>query len=47
VELHLGLKGFFIAIFMNLEDKDKFFEGGAYFHASTGLYMWPWRVNFS
>jgi hypothetical protein len=29
VELHLGLKGFFTTVFMNLEDKDKFFAGGA------------------
>jgi hypothetical protein len=32
VELHLGSKGFFTTIFMNLEDRDKIFEGGAYFH---------------
>jgi hypothetical protein len=32
---------------MNLEDQDKIFEGGAYFHASTRLYMWPWKENFS
>jgi hypothetical protein len=47
VELHLGSKGFFTSIFMNLEDKDKVFERGPYFHASTGLYMWPWKENFS
>jgi hypothetical protein len=28
VELHLGLKGFFTSVFMNLENRDKFFEGG-------------------
>jgi hypothetical protein len=28
VELHLGLKGFFTTVFMNLEDRDKVFEGG-------------------
>jgi hypothetical protein len=39
VELHLGSKGFFTEIFMNLEDRDNVFEGGAYFHASAGLYM--------
>jgi hypothetical protein len=43
VELHIGLKGFFTTVFMNLEDRDKVFEGGAYFHASTGLYMRPWK----
>jgi hypothetical protein len=31
---------------MNLEDMDKIFEGGPYFHASTGLYMQPWKENF-
>jgi hypothetical protein len=39
VELHLGLKGFFIEVFINLEDGDRVFEGGPYFHASVGLYM--------
>jgi hypothetical protein len=47
VELHLGSKGFFTAVFMNLEDKDRVFEGGPYFHASAGLYMQPWKENFS
>jgi hypothetical protein len=28
VELHLGSKGFFTTVFMNLEDRDKVFEGG-------------------
>jgi len=27
VELHLGSKGFFTLVFMNLEDMDKVFEG--------------------
>jgi hypothetical protein len=39
VELHLGSKGFFTTIFMNLEDMDRVFEGGPYFHTSSGLYM--------
>jgi hypothetical protein len=47
VELHLGSKGFFTTLFMNLEDRDKVFDGGAYFHASTGLYMCPWKEKFS
>jgi hypothetical protein len=47
VELHLGSKGFFTTVFMNLEDMDRVFEGGPYFHASTGLYMWAWKENFS
>jgi len=47
VELHQGSKGFFTTFFMNLEDIDKVFEGGPYFHASAGLYMWPWKEKFS
>ena len=47
VELHLVSKGFFTAVFMNLEDRDKVFEGGAYIHVSAGLYMQPWKENFS
>jgi hypothetical protein len=47
VELHLGSKGFFTVVFMNLEDRDKVFEGASYFHASAGLYMRPWKENFS
>jgi hypothetical protein len=47
VELHLGSKGFFTAVFMNLEDRDRVFEWGPYFHTSTGLYMRPWKENFS
>jgi hypothetical protein len=35
VELHLGSKGFFTLVFMNLEDMDKVFDGGLYFHTST------------
>jgi hypothetical protein len=46
VELHISSKGFFIAVFMILEDRDKVFEGGSYFHTSTGLYMRPWKENF-
>jgi hypothetical protein len=47
VELHMGSKGFFTRIFMNLEDRDNFFRGGAYFHASIRLYMHPWKEKFS
>ena len=47
MELHLGLKGFLTAVFMNLEDKDRVFEGGSYFHASARLYMQPWKENLS
>jgi hypothetical protein len=28
VELHLGSKGFFTVVFMNLDNRDKVFEGG-------------------
>lgn len=41
VRLHLGAKGFFTVVFTNLEDKDRNFDGGPYFMASTGLYMRP------
>jgi len=46
VRLHLGAKGFFIVFFSNLEDKDRIFDGGPYFFASTGLYMRPWKPDF-
>jgi hypothetical protein len=46
VDLNLGSKGFFTTFFMNPKDRDKIFErGGAYFHASVGLYMLPWKEN--
>jgi len=44
VELHLGSKGFFTEVFIDLEDKDRVFEGGPYFHASAGLYMQGKRI---
>jgi hypothetical protein len=47
VELHLGSKRFFRTIFINPEERDKSFEGGPYFYASTRLYMKPWKENFS
>jgi hypothetical protein len=47
VELHLGSKGFFTLVFMNLEDRGKVFDGGAYFHTLAGLYMRTWKENFS
>ena len=47
VKLHLGAKGFFTIVFSNLEDKDRIFEGGPYFLASAGLYMRPWKPNFT
>eukprot|EP00253_Pinus_taeda_P012372 PITA_12372 len=47
VRLHLGAKGFFTVVFTNLEDKDGIFDGGPYFMASAGLYMRPWKENFT
>lgn len=47
VRLHLGAKGFITVVFSNLEDKDQIFDGGLYFFASAGLYMQPWKPNFS
>lgn len=46
IDLHLGLKAFFTVVFTNIEDKDMVFEGGPYFYAAAGLYMWPWMMNF-
>ena len=46
IDLHLGSKGFFTVVFANIEDKDRVFEGGAYFFAVAGLYMRPWMMNF-
>lgn len=46
INLHLGSKGFFTIVFTDLEDKDRVFEGGPYFYATTGLYMRPWVMNF-
>lgn len=45
--MHLGAKGFFTVVFTNLEDKDRIFDGGPYFMASAGLYMRPWKANFT
>jgi len=46
IDLHLGSKGFFMVVFISLEDKDRVFEGGPYFYASAGLYMRPWVIKF-
>lgn len=46
IDLHLGSKCFFTVVFVNIEDKDRVFEGGPYFFAIAGLYMWPWTMNF-
>jgi len=39
IELKLGAKGFFTAIFANLEDKERVFEEGPYFMNNAGLFM--------
>jgi len=46
IDLYLGSKGFFTVVFSNIEDKDRIFEGGPYFYATTSLYMRPWMINF-
>jgi len=33
-------------VFVNIEDKDRVFEGGPYFYATTSLYMQSWIMNF-
>lgn len=47
VDLHLVSKGFFIVLFSNIEGRDRIFEGGPYFLSSVGLYMQPWKENFT
>lgn len=42
IELKLGLKGFFIAIFTSIEDKYYMFENGPYFFNSEGIYLHLW-----
>ena len=46
LNIHLGSKGFFTVVFMNMEDRDRIFEGGPYFYVAAGLYMCPWMMNF-
>ena len=46
-DLHLGAKGFFTVIFLNLEDRNKTFEGGPYFFNSVGLFPRPWKEKFN
>jgi len=33
-------------VFISIKDKDRIFEGGPYFYAAAGLYMWSWIMNF-
>lgn len=46
-DLQLGSKGFLIAIFRNLEDKDQIFENGPYFFNSVGLSLHYWMERFN
>eukprot|EP00253_Pinus_taeda_P013833 PITA_13833 len=43
IELKLGVRGFFMVIFLNLQDKEKVFENGPYFHYNVGLFMRYWE----
>ena len=38
-DLHLGVKGFFTMVFLNLEHINYIFEGGSYFFNSTSLFI--------
>ncbi len=46
ITMHLVSKGFFIVVFINIEHKNRVFEGGPYFYAVAGLHMRPWVMNF-
>eukprot|EP00253_Pinus_taeda_P020587 PITA_20587 len=47
VNLCLGPKGFFTAIFLCLEDKYKIMDEGPYFFNSAGLYLRDWVARFN
>eukprot|EP00253_Pinus_taeda_P033046 PITA_33046 len=47
ITLLLGPKGFFIAIFNCLEDRNRVFEGGPYFFNSAGLFLREWVARFN
>ena len=47
IDLKLGAKGFFTAIFTNLEDKDRVFEEGPYFMNNAGLFMKYWEERYN
>ena len=46
-DLHLGDKGFFAMVFLNLEYINIIFKGGLYFFNSVGLFLKPWKEMFS
>lgn len=47
ITLHLGPKGFFIAIFNCLEDRNRILDGGPYFFNFAGLYLKGWVERFN
>jgi len=47
IELKLGAKGFFTAIFANLEDKERVFEEGPYFMNNAGMFMKFWEERYN
>ena len=47
ITLQLGPKGFFIAIFNFLEDRNKVLDGGPYFFNAVGLYLRGWIERFN
>lgn len=47
ITLQLGPKGFFIAIFNCLEDRNRVLDGGPYFFNVVGLYLRGWVERFN
>lgn len=47
IELKLGAQGFFMVIFSNLQDKERVFQNGPYFHNNVGLFMWYWEECYN
>lgn len=43
----LGARGFFTVIFSNLQDKERVFENGPYFHHNAGLFMRYWEECYN
>ena len=43
----LGENSYFMVIFLNMEDRDKGFEGGPYFYNRIGLFIRPWHAIFN
>jgi len=47
IDLKLGAKGFFTAIFASLEDKERIFEEGPYFMNNVFLFMRHWEDRYN